>query len=251
MKKLLLFVESNTTGTGMIALKKAQERGFSPVFLTSKPERYAGLAETGCRVLVCDTNSLDALRTTIKKELPADQIAGIMTTSEFYLVTVATLAEEYGLPGNPPEAMLVCRNKAQTRLRLAKANVAQPRFAIIRKAKEIPETVKAIGLPCVVKPTDDSGSNDVKLCSGFLLSGKEGTLQKVEGVEEVRSMPGIRNVTISARAGDRVYIPQNAYHRLGYVIASGGTYAQTEYRLKEAVDNIVFTVKEQVEASWR
>ncbi|MEK8104318.1 hypothetical protein NKG94_02625 [Micromonospora sp. M12] len=52
----LLFIESNTTGTGMLAMRSAQDLGLLPVLLTNDPTRYAGLAETGCRVLTCDTN---------------------------------------------------------------------------------------------------------------------------------------------------------------------------------------------------
>ncbi|UFJ41465.1 ATP-grasp domain-containing protein [Brevibacillus humidisoli] len=415
MNRLLLFVESNTTGTGMLALKKAQAYGVTPVFLTNKPERYLGLAETGCQVLMCDTNSLEELRQTIETRLAVNQLCGIMTTSEFYLVTTAKLAELYGLPGNPPEAMEICRNKAKTRQRLSEEGVEQPRFAIVQDPAQIPAAMAAVGLPCVVKPVDDSGSNDVKLChtveqieqqlavilaeklntrgqqrerailieeylddpefsvemftyagqtisigitqkqiSGtpffvehqhifpaqlstetaeqikdtvlraltavgiqngathtevkvtskgcaiieinarlaggmipelihqatgidlleqqikaamgectihkqevaskeyagihFFLSEQEGTFQRAEGIERVRNMPGIHNVTITAREGGQVHVAQNAYHRLGYVIASGTTYTETEKRLTEAVRQIALVLEERQEA---
>ncbi|MGZ4135142.1 MAG: ATP-grasp domain-containing protein [Tumebacillaceae bacterium] len=165
MKNLLLFVESNTTGTGMLALKKAKSWGLLPVFLCNKPERYLGLEETGAQVLVCDTNSLEAVKQTIEANLNVDELCGIATTSEFYLETVAELTSAYGLPGNPADAMRTARNKSKTRQRLAEVGVRQPRFAIVKSEADVAAAIEGVGLPCVVKPADDSGSNDVKLCN--------------------------------------------------------------------------------------
>src|SRR5262249_12675395 len=44
------------------------------------------------------------------------------------------------------------------------AGVGQPDFTAIRAPEEAEAAVAAIGLPCVVKPADDSGSTDVLLC---------------------------------------------------------------------------------------
>ncbi|MFG2293049.1 pyridoxal-phosphate dependent enzyme [Streptomyces sp. NPDC048603] len=161
----LLFVESNTTGTGMIALRTARELGLTPVLLTGSPERYAGLAGTGCEVLVCDTNSVAALRDVIQQGLPRQELAGVTTTSDFYVPVVAGLADWLDLPGNPAEAVAACRDKAVTRRVLRDAGVGQPRFAVLTDPAEAAAAVRETGLPCVVKPADDSGSNAVLLCS--------------------------------------------------------------------------------------
>lgn len=158
----LLFVESNTTGTGMLALRTCRRLGLDPVLLTGRPDRYAGLAETGAEVVVCDTNSPAELAAAVDRlGVPA----GITTTSEFYLVPVARLAAAYGLVGNPPEAMATCRDKSRTRAALAAAGVGQPAYAAVRDPAEVPAAVEKVGLPCVVKPADDSGSNDVLRCA--------------------------------------------------------------------------------------
>lgn len=164
MPKRLLIIESNTTGTGLLTLEKALAAGLSPLFLTNNPRRYQGLELIKCPVIVCDTNSLDALRQTIATHIEADQILGITTTSEFYLETVAHLTSRYGLPGNAPEAMKVCRNKAYTRQALAEAKISQPAFASIHSLNELHDVLKQLALPCVVKPADDTGSNKVRLC---------------------------------------------------------------------------------------
>lgn len=161
----LVFVESNTTGTGMLALTTAQDLNLRPVLLTLTPSRYHGLAETGCEVLECDTSSVVALQAAIQARFRRQDLVGIMTTSEFYLPVVAELAGWLGLPGNTTEAVSVCRNKAAVRQTLAEAGLPQPRFAAVTDVADAAAAVTRVGFPCVVKPVDDSGSNDVLKCA--------------------------------------------------------------------------------------
>ena len=164
MQKHLLVIESNTTGTGLLALQKARSLGFSPIFFTNDPRRYKGLEHIECPVVVCDTNSVNTLKDTITAHMDIDQLLGITTTSEFYLEIVAELANAYHLPGNSPGAVKACRNKAQTRLALEAAGVRQPRFAIIHSASNANSIPLSLHPPCIVKPADDTGSNEVRLC---------------------------------------------------------------------------------------
>jgi biotin carboxylase len=158
----LLFIESNTTGSGMLALRMAARLDTEPVLITSSPGRYAGLDETGATVRTCDTSCAGSLLALARELAP---VAGVTTTSEFYLPAVASVAAELGLPGNPPAAARLCRNKAAVRRALAAAGVPQPRFAEIRSAAQVPAVVALTGLPCVVKPVDDSGSSNVRVCA--------------------------------------------------------------------------------------
>jgi cysteine synthase A len=160
-RRRLVFVESNTTGTGMLALRTAARLGVQPVLLTDNPARYAGLDDTRATVIGCATTDATVLAGAVN-ELGA--LAGITTTSEYFLVPVAHLAARYGLPGNPPETMATCRDKSRTRTALAAAGVDQPRFAAITGPEQVAAAVAAVGLPCVVKPADDSGSTGVRLC---------------------------------------------------------------------------------------
>lgn len=164
MPNKLLFVEANTSGTGMLALRKAIALGLSPIFFTNNPQRYAGLEEIDCPVLTCETNQLEELQATINSCVSQADIGGILTTSDFYLETVATLTTRYSLPGNPPEAIRTARNKALTRQILEQGAIPQPRFALVYSAAGVGDILKKFGLPCVVKPADDSGSNNVLFC---------------------------------------------------------------------------------------
>lgn len=157
----LLFVEANTSGTGMLALEVTRRLGLAPVLLTNEPSRYAGLSG---EVLACDTGSIPALRAAITDRFQREEITGLTTTSDFYVTTAAELADWLGLPRNPVGAMRVCRDKSLLRERLTTAGVRQPRYAVARTVREARAAVTAVGLPCVVKPVDDSASNAVLLC---------------------------------------------------------------------------------------
>ncbi len=161
----LVFVESNTTGTGMLALTTTRDLNLRPVLLTAAASRYHGLAETGCEIIECDTGSVVALRAAIQERFRRQDLTGIVTTSEFYLPVVAQLADWLGLPGNSAAAVAVCRNKATVRRTLAEAGLPQPRFAAVTEVADTAAAISRIGFPCVVKPVDDSGSNDVLKCA--------------------------------------------------------------------------------------
>ncbi|WP_270168132.1 ATP-grasp domain-containing protein [Paenibacillus sp. SYP-B4298] len=163
----LVFIEANTTGTGMLALTRASAWGLEPVLYTNHPARYSGLAETGCAVHVCDTNDLEQLRRQLADTVSAGEIRGVTTTSEFYLEQVASLTAAYRLPGNSIEVIRNVRNKAETRSILAQAGILQPRFKVVRHESELDAAIRSVGLPCIVKPTQDSGSNGVRLCSSL------------------------------------------------------------------------------------
>ncbi len=163
----VVFIESNTTGSGMLAFRRARRLGFPPVLATTDPGRYAGLAEAGVPVVTCDTNSPGTLSGELRGAVGA--ISAVVTTSEFYAVTVARVAAELALPGNEPEAVARCRDKGMLRETLAASALPSPVFERIKPGanldRRIASALSRIPLPCVVKPVDDTGSYDVVLCA--------------------------------------------------------------------------------------
>ncbi|HEU4559960.1 MAG TPA: hypothetical protein VFS20_19075, partial [Longimicrobium sp.] len=63
--KALLFIESNTSGTGRLFARTARRMGYVPVLVTTRPEKYAYLAEEGAPEVVVvprvDEDELHAL----------------------------------------------------------------------------------------------------------------------------------------------------------------------------------------------
>lgn len=166
MQKKIYFIESNTTGTGMIAINKAREYNCEPILLTNNINLYKELDDEGCSVIEIDTNCLDVLNTYLSKE-NRDEIAGIMTTSDFYLETAASLAETYSLYSNSRNTISICRNKALLRDKLASTNIKQPKYWVILSLSDLEQIQHTVSLPCVIKPANDSGSNNVRLCMSW------------------------------------------------------------------------------------
>lgn len=165
-KTYLLFIESNTTGSGVEALHKAYELGLEPVLFTRDATRYQNIYATGCVIVSCETNELTSVQATIANFIQAHpgRVGGITTTSEFYVETVAALAHEFDVPTNSVQMIRMCRDKAYTRQFLTESGFLQPQFMVINQLGDTRLAVRHVGLPCVVKPCDDTGSYGVKLC---------------------------------------------------------------------------------------
>lgn len=164
--KRLVFIESNTTGTGMQALRKAKDLNYEPVLISRNPNLYRNLGHDHCVVVTAETNDKASLYHALAKE-HIQPIAGVMTTSDFYLETVAELAEYFDLKGNSRESIHICRNKALFRYKLQECSIKQPKYDIIKSKSDLNSLRTEIEFPCVCKVADDSGSNNVRLCSSW------------------------------------------------------------------------------------
>jgi biotin carboxylase len=119
------------------------------------------LSETRGRVIEAATGDPAAVRAVLETLAP---LAGVTSTSEYYLDLCAMLAAEHGLPGNPADAVMTCRDKGRTRAALSAAGLPQPRWEALSNPDGVMDAVARVGLPCVVKPADGSGSTLVRLC---------------------------------------------------------------------------------------
>lgn len=159
-----LFVESNTTGTGALAVTRLLESGARVTFLARRPEMYPFLAAAapGLSVLALDTNDVEAVSACVERQR-LDGLDAVLTFSEFYVETVAEVAARHGFRYLSPAAARACRNKLATRRALQAAGLATPRFRQATSEEEAREAAREVGFPCVVKPVADSSSKGVRL----------------------------------------------------------------------------------------
>lgn len=163
MKRLLLLVESNTTGTGRLFARRAVTLGITPVLLTASPERYPYIAHDAVDYVVADTADPGAVLAAARALGGDADIAGIISSSEYYIETAAVCARALGLPGPPPEAVRACRHKGTQRQILTAAGLGGPRFV---RATTVAGVLDAgIPYPVVLKPCTGSGSLGVRLCA--------------------------------------------------------------------------------------
>ncbi|WP_105386507.1 ATP-grasp domain-containing protein [Neorhizobium alkalisoli] len=164
MASYVVFIESNTSGTGPLFFGVARDLGFEPVLLVKDPRKYAFLVDTDVEVVTCDTSDLESLLSACRHLASLGRVAGIMTSSEYFIETVARLTQELRFSGPSLTAVRTCRNKAALRRALQGAGLETLRFAEITDLSDVHEAVRQIGLPVVVKPVAGSGSVGVRLC---------------------------------------------------------------------------------------
>ena len=100
-----------------------------------------------------------------RKEL--GELDGIVSFSEMAMPLVARLAEQLGLPGNPPSAVDDARDKHATRRRMAEENLPTPRNFLIEEASQLEEASKTVGYPAVIKPIYGAASIGVIRVDSF------------------------------------------------------------------------------------
>jgi formate-dependent phosphoribosylglycinamide formyltransferase (GAR transformylase) len=73
----------------------------------------------------------------------------------------ALVAERLGLPGNPPHAVLACRNKFLARERFHGAGLPVPEYSLVALDGDPEAAVRGVRYPCVLKPLGLSASRGV------------------------------------------------------------------------------------------
>ncbi|WP_067461295.1 ATP-grasp domain-containing protein [Actinomadura macra] len=182
----LVLVESNTTGTGRLFPVAARELGLRPVLLSADPGRYGFGGEV--EVVRAATSSTAAVVTACRRLAP---VAGVVSSSEYYIGTAAEAAAELGLPGNPAAAVRAARDKGEQRRTLAAGGVSVPRFTVASTPAAAVKAAIELGGPVVVKPVAGSGSAGVLLCADAdEVAGHATTLLAMTGNERGLPMPG-------------------------------------------------------------
>lgn len=196
--KALLFVESNTSGTGRLFAHTARSMGFAPVLITARPEKYAYLAEADApEVVVVPRVDEDALHALVAARWGgAAGVAGITSSSEYFIATAAALAARFGLPGPDAASVRAARDKSWQREVLAAGGVPSPAFRAVSSAPDAVDAAREIGFPVVLKPVDGSGSVGVRACADPAEAASHAALLFASGGE------GARVLVESLVAGD-------------------------------------------------
>jgi cysteine synthase A len=158
----VVFVESNTTGSGRLAVERLLASGDRVTFLTRSPAKYPFLAAApGLEVVEVDTNRRDAVAASVTAVGRRRTIDALLTFSEFYVETVAALARHHGFPFLDPAVAARCRSKPATRRALRAAGLPTPDFHLVASEEEAAALAETLSYPVVVKPPGDSSSTGV------------------------------------------------------------------------------------------
>ncbi len=159
----IVFIESNTTGTGRLFLKKATLKGLKTVFITKDPNKYDFLNKDLIQPIILDTDSEEEIYTELKN---LKNLKAIFSTSEYYIETACNLARKFNLLANNPKAINICRNKDLLAKKLSEYGIICQKTLTVSSINEINNNLSQInfGFPVIVKPTKGSGSIGVRLC---------------------------------------------------------------------------------------
>lgn len=158
-----VFVESNTTGTGRVAIERLLLSGDRVTFLTREPAKYPFLASggTGLTVIQEDTNNAEAVAVRVAALMCRAPADALLTFSDYYVAIVAETAARLGLRYLDPVAARTCRDKHATRQALRQAGLPVPEFHLASTLEEAARLSGEVSYPCVVKPVNESSSKGV------------------------------------------------------------------------------------------
>lgn len=200
----LAFVESNTSGTGRLFARAAAQKGFRPIVLSDNPDRYSYVSRDGLDTLTVDTRSVSSLLDACRRLAADAGLAGVTSSSEYFVSTAARIARRLGLAGPSPVAVRECRDKFRQRRRLENAGVPMPAFRCATSIKSAVHAAQELGLPVIVKPVSGSGSVGVKLCLSVDEVGAHAA-QLLKQTHNERGAPVARRILVESVASGQEY----------------------------------------------
>lgn len=113
------------------------------------------LADEAHHIDVLDCNKIVELA----RELDIDGVLTIQ--SDIGVPSVGEIVDALKLPGNGAEVAKKCSNKIFTRLCFEDCGIPQPIFFIVENINDATLAINKLGLPCIIKAPDSSGSRGV------------------------------------------------------------------------------------------
>ena len=182
----IVFIESNTSGTGRLFIQKARDLGFSPLLFARDPGRYPFTRLDYVRFVKVDTRSVDAVVDACRSY--GHNLAGVVTSSEYAVAVTAAVAARFGCPGLPASAAAQVRDKAFQRKSLRDVSLDDTKYALCSSADDLIRAAREIGYPLIVKPRSASGSLGVRLVST--------DTELFAAASEVKTKTGARTVMV-------------------------------------------------------
>ena len=155
----VVFVESNTTGTGELLVRKAIERGHAAVLVAANPSRYAWSRMDGLTCVALDTLDIEAVTEFVGA---LSDVRAVFSSSEYFIETASEVASRLGLHTGNTAAIRRCRDKQTLADTLTAADIACPRTLNLTLPLLSDEALPRIDYPAVVKPRTGSGSVQVR-----------------------------------------------------------------------------------------
>lgn len=113
--------------------------------------------------LVMSTRDIEGSVRIARKQNELTPINGVLTVGTDASMTVAAVANALNLPGIKFEDAEAATNKIKMRTRFREHNIPSPDFFAVWSLHEAKEACSKLGLPAVIKPSDNMGARGVML----------------------------------------------------------------------------------------
>lgn len=178
----LLMIESWVGGTGRIFPLAIGRLGHRYSFVTRNRDHYRDprtreihpVIEHAEHVLSWDTNDVPALIEFLRAQHAILKFDGVVTICDYYIDTVAQVAQALGLPQAFSANVVMERRKDLVREAIERAGLPNPKFAVTAGWEQTRAEAQRIGYPLILKPTDLASSafvrlvrDEVELCHAY------------------------------------------------------------------------------------
>ena len=143
------------------AVERAKELGYFTI-VTDKNENAPAFSICDEKVFL-SSKDIEGHELLAKKFRETKNLAGVYTQGTDVEYTVARAANYANLPGISVDAAQYCNNKILMRTRLSEQNVDNAKFFAAKTLDNAYDAVKNIGIPCILKPADNSASRGVTI----------------------------------------------------------------------------------------
>jgi len=113
--------------------------------------------------VVADTYNIEQTLDCVKDYCREGKVDGVISIASDVPLTVATIANEFGLPGISIETALLASNKLKMKQRFLECGISTPWFSAISNSEELTDFVRAKRSLLVLKPVDSRGARGVLL----------------------------------------------------------------------------------------
>lgn len=141
------------------SIRWAKELGLRVIVTDVNPDAPGRLLADQFEVLDgTDVQALLALARSVNKTF---RLAGAYASCDFGLPSVSAIAEEFHLPGCPPDAVQRALDKSLAKEIWRRDGIATPGGAVVEDEAGVLSAAEEIGLPLILKPVHGSGSRGV------------------------------------------------------------------------------------------
>ena len=150
---MIIFIESNTSGSGISFLNYCKKLKIKYFFLTQNPKKYR--LNKKVNYIKCDTNNINELIKICKNLIKKNNIKAIFSTSDYYVISAYKLSNFFKLYKNNLNFLNICRNKIELLKLLKKKGYIKRKFGKF-------EPRKKFNCQIIIKPNSGTGSINIR-----------------------------------------------------------------------------------------